>query len=76
MIAPDFALRHCIDWNSVELNRAERDAANANVIVPRYMVKREGGKLVPLTIKEYRDVRHADADRHERNIIALLAQLA
>jgi hypothetical protein len=76
MIAPDYALQHCITWNTAERNKAQRDASNADVVVPRHAVKRIAGKLVPLSKVEYRDVRHGDADRFERNIKTLSGYLA
>lgn len=76
MIAPAFALRHCVTWNVTERNKAQRDAANVNLIVPRHATKRVAGKLVQLTREEYRDIRHADAERFENNIERLEGLLA
>lgn len=76
MTAPDFTLRHCVSWNENELSRAIRDVSNPQLVVPRHAIKRVGGKPVPLTQEEYRDSRHADVDRYERNITHLTGLLA
>jgi hypothetical protein len=77
---PVFVLQNCIDWNAVELSRAERDAADRYVTVPKTATKRiwsEGKALnVRLTPEEYRVVRLKDAARLRSNIQSLRQRIA
>lgn len=76
---PDFVVRNCIDWNTAELNRADRDSRDNWLPVPNSAVRRiwrEGKPLtVRLTTEEYRAVRAQDARRYRSNIASLEAGL-
>lgn len=71
----DFVTNGVIEWNRREWKRAMADANSKALRLPASARKMgPDGKMVPMTEKEYRDMRARDAARYSRNIAVLEGQ--
>lgn len=71
-MASDYVIDQCIEWNEASRRRAQADADNPNIKVPKGAARKDFyGKEVVLTVDEYRAERAKDARRFAQNIMSL-----